>query len=310
MAHWDILISTDQALRYNEWKLRWSLVDWRSMEPLVQVLEYWARKYTQYLISFEELLLYFQLWKNSDCVIIVTKKNPSVQNDYVLSAIEMLHSQLQHVLVVEKWGNSDHKTNADHVSRKNDSLVTRVNYLQGNYTNTTTEESLKILQSIGKDIIQERCLHDFKNIGSAKHFWDDWNDMEWLKIFTSKDANLVAEYVDQLKGYTLIMTIIHDYTETYYVVNAINDSDCLMTLLKLWQKLWLISNDINAQRISGENNWKNPMDKKQILNSMMRHMVKLIDWEEVDSESWLGHIWHIMANALFYSYHSQNNDSK
>lgn len=52
-------------------------------------------------------------------------------------------------------------------------------------------------------------------------------------------------------------------------------------------------------------NWKKPMDKKQILNSMMRHMVKLMDWEEIDSESWLGHIWHVMANALFYSYHSK-----
>ncbi len=38
-----------------------------------------------------------------------------------------------------------------------------------------------------------------------------------------------------------------------------------------------------------EDNWKKPMDKKQILNSMMRH---------------------IMANALFYSFHSRSNDSK
>lgn len=54
-----------------------------------------------------------------------------------------------------------------------------------------------------------------------------------------------------------------------------------------------------------EENWKKPMDKKQILNSMMRHLVRLMEDEELDSESNLKHIGHIMCNALFYSYHSK-----
>lgn len=33
------------ALRYNENKLRWSLVDFKSLEPLVEVLEYGTKKY-------------------------------------------------------------------------------------------------------------------------------------------------------------------------------------------------------------------------------------------------------------------------
>lgn len=53
-----------------------------------------------------------------------------------------------------------------------------------------------------------------------------------------------------------------------------------------------------------QDNWKKPMDKKQILNSMMRHLVSLMEDEELDSESNLKHIGHIMCNALFYSYHS------
>ena len=53
-----------------------------------------------------------------------------------------------------------------------------------------------------------------------------------------------------------------------------------------------------------EENWKKPMDKKQILNSMMRHLVRLMEEEELDSESWLPHVWHILANCMFYSYHS------
>lgn len=33
------------ALRYNEGKLRWSLIDWKSLEPMVRVLEKGAFKY-------------------------------------------------------------------------------------------------------------------------------------------------------------------------------------------------------------------------------------------------------------------------
>lgn len=53
-----------------------------------------------------------------------------------------------------------------------------------------------------------------------------------------------------------------------------------------------------------EENWKKAMDKKQILESLMRHLVRLMEDEELDSESWLPHVWHILANCMFYSYHS------
>ena len=38
----------EQALRYNEGKLKWSLVDWKSLEPMVRVLEMGAEKYAPY----------------------------------------------------------------------------------------------------------------------------------------------------------------------------------------------------------------------------------------------------------------------
>lgn len=60
--------------------------------------------------------------------------------------------------------------------------------------------------------------------------------------------------------------------------------------------------------VSGRDNWKKPMEKKQILNSMMRHLIRLMDGEELDPESKLPHIGHIMCNTLFYSYHSNNHD--
>jgi hypothetical protein len=36
----------EQSLRYNEGKPQWSLVDFKSLEPMVRVMEYGAQKYT------------------------------------------------------------------------------------------------------------------------------------------------------------------------------------------------------------------------------------------------------------------------
>ena len=52
----------------------------------------------------------------------------------------------------------------------------------------------------------------------------------------------------------------------------------------------------------GEFNWQKGLDKKEILESMMRHLAALIDGEQNDKESGLHHIGHIMCNAMFYEY--------
>lgn len=49
-------------------------------------------------------------------------------------------------------------------------------------------------------------------------------------------------------------------------------------------------------------NWKKGLDKNQILESMMRHVVALMDGEVNDSESGLPHIGHIMCNTMFWSF--------
>ena len=37
---------SDRATRFNKGKLRWSLVDFKSLEPMVRVLEFGAKKYS------------------------------------------------------------------------------------------------------------------------------------------------------------------------------------------------------------------------------------------------------------------------
>ena len=49
-------------------------------------------------------------------------------------------------------------------------------------------------------------------------------------------------------------------------------------------------------------NWQKGLDRTEVLESLQRHVCKLFDGEEIDAESGLHHIGHIMCNAMFYSY--------
>lgn len=58
----------------------------------------------------------------------------------------------------------------------------------------------------------------------------------------------------------------------------------------------------------GSDNWKKGMDKKEILESLMRHLVSLIDGELYDLQTNELHIGHIMANAMFWSYYHRKEE--
>lgn len=51
-------------------------------------------------------------------------------------------------------------------------------------------------------------------------------------------------------------------------------------------------------------NWKKGLDKKEILESIMRHVAELMDGKELDDESGLPIMGHIQCNAMFYNYFS------
>lgn len=57
---------------------------------------------------------------------------------------------------------------------------------------------------------------------------------------------------------------------------------------------------------SGLDNWKKPMDKKEILESAMRHLVAMMDDEEIDPESGKLHAGHLQANIMIYNYQKEN----
>jgi hypothetical protein len=49
-------------------------------------------------------------------------------------------------------------------------------------------------------------------------------------------------------------------------------------------------------------NWKKGLDRRQLLESMQRHLAALMDGEVIDPESNESHIGHLMCNCMFYSY--------
>jgi hypothetical protein len=61
-------------------------------------------------------------------------------------------------------------------------------------------------------------------------------------------------------------------------------------------------------------NWQKGLDKLEILESMQRHLIELIEYENrkkngqptedinLDAESRLSHMGHIQCNAMFYNY--------
>ena len=66
--------------------------------------------------------------------------------------------------------------------------------------------------------------------------------------------------------------------------------------------------DEKGNVISGADNWKKGLNKKEILESAMRHLTALMDDEQIDFESNLEHVGHLMCNCMFYQYHSKNGN--
>lgn len=57
-------------------------------------------------------------------------------------------------------------------------------------------------------------------------------------------------------------------------------------------------------------NWKKGLPEKEILDSMQRHMAALMDGQQIDEESGLPHVGHIICNCMFWQYHNENKKVK
>lgn len=57
-------------------------------------------------------------------------------------------------------------------------------------------------------------------------------------------------------------------------------------------------------------NYKKGFPKEQLIDSLLRHLTKYINGEELDGESHLHHLDHVLANSIFLSYHYNGKKDK
>lgn len=50
------------------------------------------------------------------------------------------------------------------------------------------------------------------------------------------------------------------------------------------------------------NNWKKGLKYTEVCESLQRHLICFLDKEDIDKESKLSHVGHILCNAMFLSY--------
>lgn len=301
-----------QALRYNEDKLQWSLVDFKSLEPLVRVLEYGSNKYSLNLdFSCASLL---QLCNKIEFAISATTVKGSSQEDFVKAVTHLSSTQKQFasdaiglkqfvqkacVLLATKQTELIHP-----LKKQPQDETTRLNIALGpNLKRESDKEQLKEHESL-----------DMQKLKSAVSFCVELQNTESLKVFTTSELNLDVKFAKALNDCTLITVIQLEDTEVFFAASATTQLDCFKIILSLFKKLQIISEKVQINKngffLSGKHNWKKGLPKNEILESLLRHVFALLDGETHCPESLQHHIGHIQANAMFYAYMDRNLKQK
>lgn len=299
------------GLRYNTGKLKWSLVDYPSLEPLVKVLEFGAEKYSKFELF--EIPIIERIINEKLCqkqiAQSVGKVNVLFQKGYVAPAIQRKQRLKPVVVNVENIERlSQVKFYANLATRQRDYLKMKKQKNKKGYTKKSTTQDLRTKRKNVQEIREEeKILIMLKNKPEAL-FLETLLDTGLLRNNTILWCQEDVQSVEVQKDHTLTMTMKLENLEIYFVASATKLLDCykiVLRLLEIYLNISININDISNFR-SGVDNWKQGLQTKEIIESLLRHTYALLENENNDPESGLPHVGHILANAMFLSYMINN----
>ena len=250
--------------RYNDGKLKWSLVDYKALEPMVRVLDYGARKYT----SIDVPLL---------------EQDLKVWNAHVVKGKETLEL----------------KGSVIHVMRQNCLMQIRI---VSKEKQTTTKPIVKRIAN-GLKKWTEHVISSDKLIQCLEKS-DVTLGIEESMVSVvpiSKDLSKKAvSYANERRARcTLTTTIQLEGLEVCCAVSATTDSASLTMMLTFLNGVLNTSLQTETYVETGAHNWKKGLLITEVCESMLRHIHAFLDCENNDPESGLPHIGHIQCNAMF-----------
>jgi len=315
--------------KHDKNKPRWSLLPWKEISDIVEVLTAGANKYEQ-VIDYD-----------SNCMLSSLEEELELCNN-VLNVSNIKLSKTNHGSYVR------HATTGlcDQRSKKSASTATEGNrYSAGTCAETamisgsrkptqateiindetTRNGTKKTVTGRSKTIESEE-----EKIQCAKPETDIQNSLESLKregsqrkqeTFYWQSKKIDAQYAKEaLKSapYILIMSIQQNWLEDIYVVGATTDLECLATLLKVLKEQYdiyrtlqhiSIQNGKIVIKYTGDNNWMYVKPRSRYIDALFRHLTAWLDGEKDDPEDSFGHLAHAGCCLLFLMW-ADNNDSK
>jgi len=293
--------NNQQALRYNQGKLKWSLVDWKSLEGLVRVLEMGSKKYG--LTKKLDILSLFQLCQKSQFVISVKIVDTLSHEDFVQPVIDNQPYSMVHVKDVPNIAQLIKDLSVEPVlsTSEHTLLVRKEKKLKNTKTSIENNQNLKKESELER-LNEETTPHIEKKLNETSSY-EDWLTMELLKSFIDKNVLKDVKFAEIQQDYMLTMIIQLEDTEVFCVASATTPLDCLTMILNYLKKELIILNNFkienNFLHISGKYNWTKGMPVTEVSESLLRHMFAFLEGEDRDNESLELHLSHVLCNAMF-----------
>jgi len=295
---------SEQALRYNTGKRQWSLVDFKSLESMVEVLEYGENKYT--LTKTLDIVSLFQLCLKPQFVTTVKIVKQLSHEVFVETAIEKLPCNLVHVQDVVNIHQLIKDLCVDPVVSTSESILLTKRQIKCESTRKSTVIDQKTRIKKELEAKREEIILNMLKKSKEETFSGDSLTMESLKSSTYQKFSKDVKSVNQPQDYTLTIVIQQDGIEEFCVANATTALDCLMIILSYLKKQSVISENLIIKNefivISGAWNWCKGMPVSAVSESLLRHMFAFLNGEDKDPESGIDHLGHVMSNAMFLSY--------